>query len=136
VVTDTRCYLSPWDTNTLWVYTNLGRSCAVASLLLPELSVRSEENFFRGFRAPRPPGPYSQADRWGIYFFYSRLSFSYINVLPLLMLITSATHSPARRMRVREGGAAAYRGFTLEIRPPLASCAHTIRLASVPAYAV
>ena len=66
--------------------------------------MRSEENFFRGFRAPRPPGPYSQADRWGIYFYYNRLSFSYINVLPLLMLITSATHSPARRMRVREGG--------------------------------
>ena len=33
-----------------WVYTSLGRSCAVASLLLPGL--RGEENFRRGFRAP------------------------------------------------------------------------------------
>ena len=31
-----------------WVYTSLGRSCAVASLLLPGL--RGEENFRRGFR--------------------------------------------------------------------------------------
>ena len=47
-----------------WVYISLGRSCAVASLLLPGL--RGEENFWRqeGISGS-PPGPYrSQADRW------------------------------------------------------------------------
>ena len=45
-----------------WVYTSLGRSCAVASLLLPGL--RGEENFRRGFRAPPLAHPLSARPHW------------------------------------------------------------------------
>ena len=53
--------LRPWG-HQHWVYTSLGRSCAVASLLLPGL--RGEENFRRGFRAPPPAHPLSVRPHW------------------------------------------------------------------------
>ena len=50
----TRCYLSSLG-HQHWVYTSLGRSCAVASLLLPGLRSEAEGNFGGGFGPPPPP---------------------------------------------------------------------------------
>ena len=47
----TRCYLSSLG-HQHWVYTSLGRSCAVASLLLPGLRSEAEGNFGGGFAPP------------------------------------------------------------------------------------